>query len=56
MPTLLVCGQRETRFMPLRAFAAGEQVVDTPAGHAVDLEAAAAFNAATCPFLRQHRE
>lgn len=59
VPTLLVCGEREQRFVPFRTFAEhtipGLRVVGTPAGHAVNIEAAAAFNAAVVDFFRQHR-
>lgn len=58
VPTLLVCGERETRFMPLCAFAAraipGLQVVRANAGHAVNIEAAEVFNAAVVDFVAQH--
>ena len=58
VPTLLVCGERETRFMPLRAFAEREipglQVVGANAGHAVNIQAAAVFNAAVVDFLGRH--
>jgi 2-succinyl-6-hydroxy-2,4-cyclohexadiene-1-carboxylate synthase len=58
VPTLLVCGERETRFAPLRAFAERTipelQVVGANAGHAVNIEAAEVFNAAVVDFLRQH--
>jgi pimeloyl-ACP methyl ester carboxylesterase len=58
VPTLLVCGEREKRFAANRAFAEREipglQVVGTPAGHAVNIEAAAEFNAAVVDFVRQH--
>ena len=58
VPTLLVCGERETRFMPNRTFAEqaipGLQVVGTNAGHAVNIEAAEAFNTAVVDFLSRH--
>ena len=58
VPTLLVCGERETRFMPNRAFAEREipgiQVVGANAGHAVNIEAAAVFNVAVVDFLGRH--
>jgi pimeloyl-ACP methyl ester carboxylesterase len=58
VPTLLVCGERETRFAPLRAFAErvipGLQVVGTDAGHAVNIQAAEAFNAAVIEFCGRH--
>jgi len=58
VPTLLVCGERETRFMPNRTFAEqaipGLQVVGTNAAHAVNIEAAEAFNTAVVDFLSRH--
>lgn len=55
VPTLLVCGEREQRFVPLRAFVERElpaiRIVGTPAGHAVNIEAAQEFNAAVVDFL-----
>jgi pimeloyl-ACP methyl ester carboxylesterase len=58
VPTLLVCGERETRFMSNRAFAEhtipGLQVVGANAGHAVNIEAAETFNTAVVDFLKQH--
>jgi pimeloyl-ACP methyl ester carboxylesterase len=56
--TLLVCGERETRFLPHRAFAErtipGLQVVGANAGHAVNIQAAEVFNTAVVGFLSQH--
>jgi len=53
--TLLVCGERETRFRPHREFAERTmphlEVVGIDAGHAVNLEAGEAFDAAVCEFL-----
>jgi 2-succinyl-6-hydroxy-2,4-cyclohexadiene-1-carboxylate synthase len=58
VPTLLVCGERERRFLPLRTFAEREipglQVVVANAGHAVNIEAAEVFNAAVVDFLARH--
>ncbi len=58
VPTLLVCGEREKRFEANRHFAEqtipGLQVVGTPAGHAVNIEAAEAFNRAVCDFVSRH--
>jgi pimeloyl-ACP methyl ester carboxylesterase len=58
VPTLLVCGERETRFLPNRDFAErtipGLRVVRTDAGHAVNIQAAEAFNTAVVDFLSQH--
>jgi 2-succinyl-6-hydroxy-2,4-cyclohexadiene-1-carboxylate synthase len=59
VPTLLVCGARETRFTPHREFAERVmphiEVVAADAGHAVNLEAAARFDAAACEFLGRSR-
>ena len=58
VPTLLVCGERETRFLPNRAFAEraipGLQVVGANAGHAVNIQAAEVFNTAVVDFLSRH--
>ena len=58
VPTLLVCGERETRFMPNRTFAEraipGLQAVGANAGHAVNIQAAEVFNTAVVDFLSQH--
>ena len=58
VPTLLVCGERERRFAPRREFAEceipGLKVVGAEAGHAVNLEAAEAFNRAAVDFIRHH--
>ena len=55
VPTLLVCGEREKRFSTRRAFVEQAmphlQVIGTPAGHAVNIEAAAAFNDAVLDFI-----
>jgi pimeloyl-ACP methyl ester carboxylesterase len=61
VPTLLVYGARETRFAAHREFAEqvipSIEVVAADAGHAVNLEAAARFDAVTCEFLvRANRE
>ena len=57
-PTLLVYGERESRFQPHRAFAEANlpklEAVPAPAGHAVNIEAADAFNAAVLAFLGGH--
>lgn len=56
VPTLLVCGANETRFAPLRSFAAEHMpdltIVDLDAGHAVNMEAADAFNEAVTAFFQ----
>jgi pimeloyl-ACP methyl ester carboxylesterase len=58
VPTLLVCGERERRFAPLREFAEREipglKVVGAEAGHAVNIEAADAFNRAAVDFIQHH--
>jgi pimeloyl-ACP methyl ester carboxylesterase len=55
VPTLLVCGEREKRFQPHRDFAERTmpqlEVHGVAAGHAVNLEAVEAFDAAVCEFL-----
>jgi 2-succinyl-6-hydroxy-2,4-cyclohexadiene-1-carboxylate synthase len=57
VPTLLVCGKREKRFKPLRDYAEARlpllEIIDLDAGHAVNIDAAEAFNqAVTAFFLR----
>lgn len=58
VPSLLVCGGREARFSPFRDFAVAcmpmLEVVELDAGHAVNAEAAAEFNAAVKAFIRKH--
>jgi 2-succinyl-6-hydroxy-2,4-cyclohexadiene-1-carboxylate synthase len=58
VPTLLVCGEREKRFVAYRTFAAhmipGLQVVGANAGHAVNIEAAEVFNTAVVDFMSRH--
>ncbi|MEQ8993193.1 MAG: alpha/beta hydrolase [Pseudomonadales bacterium] len=55
-PALLVCGRRERRFLPLRdhaeAHMPGLTVHDVDGGHAMNMEAATAFNDAMAGFLR----
>jgi len=55
VPTLLVNGTWEKRFQPMRDAAAkaipGVTVVDLPAGHSVNIEAADGFNAAVRDFV-----
>lgn len=57
VPTLLVCGKRETRFAPHREFAERSmpclEVVVTETGHAVNLEAAPVFDGAVTGFFRK---
>jgi pimeloyl-ACP methyl ester carboxylesterase len=58
VPALLVAGEREGRFAKYRAFAEQSMPlldsVGLDAGHAVNIEAADAFNAAVVGFLRRH--
>ena len=60
VPTMMVCGSYEKRFAPHRDYAQenlpGLRVVDLPAGHAVNAERHAEFNAAVAAFLRTVRE
>ena len=55
VPTLLVCGERDSRFENQRRFAEDHmpqlEVVAVDAGHAVNIEAADAFDAAVTDFL-----
>jgi pimeloyl-ACP methyl ester carboxylesterase len=57
VPALLVCGEREKRFAAHRAYAERAmprlEVVGAHAGHAVNIEAAEAFNAAVTDFVRR---
>lgn len=59
-PALLLCGAKETRFEPLKQFAIDTmpylEVVDLPAGHAVNAEAPTEFNAAITAFIKKHRD
>ena len=58
VPSLLVVGLRERRFRPHRDFAERHmpalEIVETDAGHPVNIEAADEFNAAVCDFVRRH--
>ncbi|MGH7804415.1 MAG: alpha/beta fold hydrolase, partial [Candidatus Binatia bacterium] len=58
-PTLLVVGERETRFAPHREFVERTmpalEVVRLEAGHAVNLEAPRGFEDAAAEFLRRPR-
>jgi len=58
VPTLLVCGARERRFAPVRAFVEAEmpatEVVALEGGHGVNIQAAEAFNRAVTGFLARH--
>jgi pimeloyl-ACP methyl ester carboxylesterase len=55
VPTLLVCGERDVRFQAQRRFAERHlpqlEVVAVDAGHAVNIEAADAFDAAVTEFV-----
>jgi pimeloyl-ACP methyl ester carboxylesterase len=57
VPTLLVCGERDSRFEAQRRFAERHlphlEVVAVDAGHAVNIEAADAFDAAVIDFLKR---
>jgi pimeloyl-ACP methyl ester carboxylesterase len=57
VPTLLVCGERDSRFEAQRRFAERNlphlEVVSVDAGHAVNIEAAGAFESAVSRFLRR---
>ncbi|MCY4130346.1 MAG: alpha/beta hydrolase [Gammaproteobacteria bacterium] len=56
VPSMLLCGSFERRFRPLREYAAlnlpNLVVHDLPAGHAVNMEAADAFNAHVKAFVQ----
>ncbi len=58
VPTLLVVGTREIRFEPHRRFAEDVlpslEVVEVDAGHAVNIDGAAAFNSAVADFIRKN--
>ncbi len=58
VPALLVCGENERRFQLHRAFVKHAmpalQVVGASAGHAVNIEAADAFNDAAVAFINRH--
>jgi pimeloyl-ACP methyl ester carboxylesterase len=57
VPTLLVCGERDARFEAQRRFAERHlphlEVVAVDAGHAVNIEASEAFDAAVTAFLER---
>lgn len=57
-PALLVCGRFERRFAPHRQFAAAAMphlaIADVASGHAVNMQAAEAFNTAVCAFVERH--
>ncbi len=60
VPALLVCGEREARFLPHRDFAQRTmpllEVVNLDAGHAVNLEASEGFDEAVVKFLASHAD
>ena len=57
-PALLVCGRFERRFAPHRQFAEAAMphlaIADVDSGHAVNMQAAEAFNTAVCAFVERH--
>ena len=57
-PALLVCGRFERRFAPHRQFAEAAMprlaIADVASGHAVNMQAAEAFNTAVCAFVERH--
>lgn len=57
VPALLVCGTWEKRFAEHRAYAEtampGLEIVNAEAGHAVNIEAAQAFNTAVVDFIKR---
>ncbi|MFU8816803.1 MAG: alpha/beta fold hydrolase [Pseudomonadales bacterium] len=59
-PALLICGSRERRFQPHRSHAIARmpylRVIDLDAGHGMNMEAPAAFDAAMIDFLRQCKD
>ena len=60
VPTLLVCGKLEKRFLPLRDFAAARmpllEIADVDAGHAVNINAAGEFNERVTAFFARHSQ
>ncbi len=60
VPTLLVCGERETGFERYRRYAERTmpqlEVVALDAGHAVNIEASMGFNEAVTQFIQRHAE
>ncbi len=58
VPALLICGRNETRFEEFRRHVSTHmpclEIVDLPAGHAVNAEAAGEFNRAALEFLSRH--
>jgi pimeloyl-ACP methyl ester carboxylesterase len=60
VPTLLVAGDRESRFEPHRSYAEERmpalEVVRLDGGHAVNIDSAEEFNAAVTAFFRKHTD
>jgi 2-succinyl-6-hydroxy-2,4-cyclohexadiene-1-carboxylate synthase len=58
VPTLLVCGKKEQRFIPLRDFAQNRmpnlEIADLDGGHAVNVDVPEAFNETVTSFFRRH--
>ncbi len=58
VPTLLIYGQRESRFRPVRDFVDASmpmtRVVDAEAGHGINIQAAETFNAVVAEFITEH--
>ena len=58
VPTLLVCGERETKFLPICDHVLAEvpncEVVGAEAGHAVNIQAAETFLGAVSDFFARH--
>jgi pimeloyl-ACP methyl ester carboxylesterase len=60
VPTLLVCGKLEKRFLPYRDFAAARmpllEIADLDAGHAVNINAAGEFNERVTTFFAKQSQ
>jgi 2-succinyl-6-hydroxy-2,4-cyclohexadiene-1-carboxylate synthase len=58
VPSLLVCGKREKRFLPFRDFARDHmpclEIVELDGGHAVNIDAAEEFNDSVSSFFIKH--
>jgi pimeloyl-ACP methyl ester carboxylesterase len=58
VPSLLVSGEREKRFVPIREFVESTMpqltVAKTQGGHSVNIDAPQAFNSAVVDFIRAH--
>ncbi|MBD3647924.1 MAG: alpha/beta fold hydrolase [Pseudomonadales bacterium] len=59
VPALLICGKHESRFQPLREHVSSNMpnldIIDLPAGHAVNAEDPEGFNNAVMDFLARYR-